>query len=825
MTIKPHRPTTDRLTGMNRRDFLQRSLLAAGTTGLALAWPEAMVSAATLESSRNHLIPFGLDEVQLTPGTRLGNATLKNAQYLLSLDDNRLLYSFRKFAGVDLRNASPYGGWESPAAGGRGHFVGHYLSACAKMQLTLKVTEPALAAELLKRTNDLVSGWAECQTAIGAKTGPDYPGHWGYLNAQDASQFDRLEALKGGDVPYYVIHKIMAGLLNAYLLAGNEQALVVARGMAGYFDWRMSRLSQDTIDAMLNTRRYEGQEPVFFMEFGGMLDCLLTLYRITDDPMHLNLAKKFDRPWFRQMLASDQDQLGENAEHANTEIPNVIGLANNYEVTRNDTCRTAVLNFLDWMQYGHEFATGGVSGKSAYPAPLDYNSELFNNRYLLNRQINSTPGHPGQSCGESCCGHNLNWLTTHAVSWTGNARWADEFEKRYVNAVLAQQHPDSGMFIYNLNLGQGVAKKFGSAENDFWCCYGTGVEAYSALADGAYYHDRKAELWISNFVDSTLTWKKNGLTLRQETDFPDSGRVQLTFTLRWPAYLKVNVRIPGWAGANVSLRLNGAALKVDLKPGTFAEVKRTWSTGDVLELILPYSLGLQRIPDRPEYVAVKYGPQLLVACASAGAAFAGNEGQLLAALAPTGAPCEFSAALSTGAVVFRPINRVKTETYNGYTLITQPPAEIIQDSVVIGDIGSEREHFLTSTNSNVGSLNNKSWRDSFNGFVSYRLLIHAEKPNFLKCIYWGNDVGNDTFWRLFDIIVENAAADKYQVIATQSLDREAPDSWHTVIYPIPLKLSQGQRSLTVRFQAKGFQNKPGVVGGLFDQVQTHIYDS
>jgi hypothetical protein len=815
----------DRSTGLSRRDFLQRSLLLSGATSLALTWPESLLSAASFTSTKTHLIPFGLDEVQLTPGTRLSEATLKNAQYLLSLDLNRLFYNLRKYAGVDLRHATPYGGWEAPDHYLRGHFLGHYLSACAKMQLTLKFTQPALAAQFLARTHDLVAGLAECQLAFGAKTGPDYPGHWGYLNTQDASQFDRLEALKSCNVPYYFVHKTMAGLLNAHLFAGNQQALTVVTGMAEYIQWRFSRLTPDTIEAMLNTRRYEGQAPVFFMEFGGMLDSLLTLYRITRDPEHLQLAKKFDRPWFHEMLAADHDELGENAEHSNTEIPNVIGLANQYEITKDETSRTAVLNFLDWMQYGHEFVTGGVSGKSAYPAPLDYGSELFNNRYLLNRQINSTPGHPDHDCGESCCSHNLNWLTIHALSWTGDARWADEFEKRYLNAVLAQQNPDTGMFLYNLNLGQGEKKEFGSPENDFWCCYGTGIEAYSALSEGAYYHDQKNTLWISNYLDSTLTWQKNGLTLRQETTFPDNGRVLLRFTLARTTRLKVNLRIPGWVANNVSLRLNGVEIKTDQTPGTFLEINRPWTTGDLLEINLPYSFGLQRIPDRPEYVAVKYGPQVLVACASGGATFAGNETQLLAALKATEHPGEFTAPLTTGVATFRPLNRVKNETYNGYTLVTQPPAEIVQDSVIIGDKGSEQEHFLTSTNSNLGSLNNKSWRDAFNGFVSYRLLVHSEKPNFLKCCYWGSDAGDENMWRLFDIIALSPANDKTQLIATQSLDREAPDNWHTVIYPIPLKLSLGQRSLIIRFQAKGFLNKPGVVGGLFDQVQTHIYAS
>ena len=428
-------------TRLTRRAFVQGALVVAGSAGLSLQWPNNRASAAVLPPI---LTGFDLGDVQLTPGSRLYAATLTNAQYLLSLDTNRLLYSYRVFAGLDTQGAQPYGGWEAPGMGFHGQFVGHYLSACAKMSVTLKNGQPDLAAQCLARANDVVAGFVACQNAIGAKIGSDYPGHWGYLNAQSAAQFDRLEALQGCDVPYYVIHKIMAGLVDAYAYGGSAQALTVATGMAEYFGWRFSRLSQSTIDAMLNTRRYEGQAPVYFMEFGGMLDVLLNLYRITQNPDHLSLARKFDRAWFRAMLLGNTDQLGQNAEHSNTEIPNAIGLANLYEVSQDAACKTGALKFLSWVYHGHQFVTGGVSGKSAYPSPLDYNSELFNSPSLLHRQINSTPGHQGQSCGESCCSHNLNRLTRYALSWTGDAHWGDEFERRFVNSVLAQQNPDSG---------------------------------------------------------------------------------------------------------------------------------------------------------------------------------------------------------------------------------------------------------------------------------------------------------------------------------------------------------------------------------------------
>ena len=348
------------------------------------------------------------------------------------------------------------------------------------------------------------------------------------------------------------------------------------------------------------------------------------------------------------------------------------------------------------------------------------------------------------------------------------------------------------------------------------------MEAYASLALGAYFHDQADGLWISNFLAGTLTWARQGLTLTQETTFPDSGYSRLIFTLAGPRQLSVRVRIPAWAGAGVSLRVNGVEQNVSKAPGQFALLSRVWQSGDVLEITLPFRLYAETIPDRQEYAAIKYGPQLLAACTTPGATFSGTAGRLLSVLRPTGNPCEFTAPLSTGAVTFKPINRVTSETYNAYTIVTQPPQELVQDQVAIADAASESAHGFQSVNSYTGSFSGLAWRDArSNGSISYTLRVHPTKQTFLKCLYWGSDSGNG-FWRLFDIVVTNSTGQP-QTVATQSLDNEAPNAWYDVIYPLPPPLTSGQTSVTVTFQAKGFQNSPGWVGGLFDHVQTHCY--
>ena len=776
------------------------------------------------------LTPVDLTAISLTPGSRLYQAQLLNARYVLSLDVDRLLYSFRVTAGVDTRGAQPYGGWEAPEYVCHGHFVGHALMAYAWLSQQLKATQPDMAAACLTKSNAMVAGFAECQKVYNSQP-------FGYFGSVGSDTFDRLEALADEalqDAPYYLVHKNMAGLLAAHRYTANSAALTVASSLADYFAYRTSRLSPQTIDAMLNTRRYTGAVSAFFMEHGGILDGCIELYRLTQEPSHLTLLHRFDRPWFRAMLADGVDHLADNGEHANAELQPVTGLANLYTLTHDATYRTAVLNFLTWMRDGHEFVNGNVSGRSAYYQPLDYGSELFNSPRLLSRQVNSTPGHlpldnyPGAGPGssESCCAHNLNKTTVYAVSWTRDARWGDEYEKRFVNCVLGQQHPTTGMLIYNENLHQGAQKGWGSPEFSFWCCYASGVEAFASLTNGALFTDGDTGLWLCNYFACTFDWTAQGVRVRVDTDFPASGAVKLTLSVDKATRLALHVRIPYWAVLPVSLRVNGVEESVAKAPGTFAEVDRQWVNGDVLELALPFSLYSEPLPDAPQYVGVKYGPHALVACAASGSTFDGTAAQLLASMKPTlTTPCTFTTTLqgpgAPRAVVYRPISSIVDEVYNGYTLVTRTPAEVRLDEVDVGDAVSEAAHGLTSDSSTTGVSDNLRWRNATdNGYVAYRLAVHPSKAMYMVLLFDGDEAGDEYSERVFDVQVLRPDG-SWQTMATQSLDREVPNGWYRVVYPIPPPLTLAVSSITVRLQGKGFNGKSSVVGPLYDQITTH----
>jgi hypothetical protein len=317
-----------------------------------------------------------------------------------------------------------------------------------------------------------------------------------------------------------------------------------------------------------------------------------------------------------------------------------------------------------------------------------------------------------------------------------------------------------------------------------------------------------------------------GLSCAIVSDYPHPSPITLTMTLKAPASIKLNLRIPYWAvGAN-TLLVNGKPVSgLTLTAGTFAVVTREWSDGDVVTLTLPYSLYYEEIPDRVEYVGVKYGPHVLVACGPANAAFDGSAKQLLAALKPTSLPCQFTATLSGAmravTVTFKPIADVIGERYNGYTVVTKPPTINSLDAVSIGVADSETAHGFIGVNSSTGTTGTYHWRDAQNnGSVAYTVAVSPSKQTYVKLMYQGDDTGTATTVRLHDVQVQKADS-TWTVFATQSLDKEAPGQWYTVVYPLPMALTQGQSKVTIRLQAKGIFNKPGTMGAIYDTLQTY----
>jgi DUF1680 family protein/alpha-L-arabinofuranosidase len=510
--------------------------------------------------------PFDLQDVRLLAGPAKTMQEI-DRKYLLDLDSNRLLHDFRLNANLPSK-AEPLGGWEAPKCELRGHFVGHYLSACALMYRStgdekVKARADALVAEL-----------AKCQKALGGK----------YLSAFPESFFDRVETTGKVWAPYYTIHKVMAGLLDMYQLCGNKQALEVVSGMADYFKARNDKLPEEQFQKMLG------------VEHGGMMEVLFNLYGVTGNPDHLALAKRFDHKKVFDPLAAGKDEL--KGLHANTNIPKIAGAARGYELTGDKRLGDVADFFWDAVVKGRIYATGGTSNQEHWrTAPGQLASEL------------------GKDTQECCCTYNMLKLTRLLFGRHPEEKYAAYYEQALFNSVFGTQDA-KGMLMYFLPLESGWWKLYGTANDSFWCCTGTGVESFAKLADSIYFHDADG-VWVNLFIASEVKWADKGVTIRQETKFPEEQGTALIVKTPKEVELALHVRIPSWA-KNAAVKVNGQAAGAEVKPGTYAVIQRKWKDGDRVEVALPMSLRLALMPDDAHLAAVMYGPLVLAGDLGAG---------------------------------------------------------------------------------------------------------------------------------------------------------------------------------------------------------------
>ncbi|XP_021813947.1 uncharacterized protein LOC110756798 [Prunus avium] len=538
------------------------------------------------EASGGFLKEVSLHDVRLDPTSQHGRAQQTNLEYLLMLDSDSLLWSFRKTAGLPTIG-TPYKGWEEPTGELRGHFVGHYLSASALMWASTHNNT------LRDKMSAIVDNLYLCQKKIGS----------GYLSAFPSEQFDRFEAIKPVWAPYYTIHKILAGLLDQYTLGENTQALKMVTWMVDYFYNRV----QNVISKYSVERHYLSLNE----ETGGMNDVLYKLYVITNDTKHLLLAHLFDKPCFLGLLAVQADDI--SGFHANTHIPIVIGSQMRYEVTGDPLYKEMGIFFMNIVNSSHSYATGGTSVSEFWSDP----KRLAGTLQTENE--------------ESCTTYNMLKVSRHLFKWTKETAYADYYERALTNGVLGiQRGTQPGVMIYMLPLGRGNSKArsyhgWGKPFESFWCCYGTGIESFSKLADSIYFEEggEVPGLYIIQYISSLLDWKSGQIVLNQTVDQVNSWdpylRVTLTFSSKEGTGKSstLNLRMPIWTASNgAKAALNGQSLSVPA-PGSFLSVTSKWSSGDTLTLQLPISLRTEAIQDdRPEYASIQailYGPYLLAA--------------------------------------------------------------------------------------------------------------------------------------------------------------------------------------------------------------------
>ena len=559
-----------RFPSFSRRRFLTRSALAAG----ALAAPSSLAALAQtpmddiarspngsgFETVPWKAAPLPMADVRLRPGPFL-DALEINRRYLHSLPNDRLLFNFRVQAGLPAPSTA-FGGWEDPKCELRGHFTGgHYLSACA---LTFASSGDA---DLVAKANALVTALAQCQS-------PD-----GYLSAFPPEFFERLKNGQKVWAPFYTLHKIMAGHLDMFVHAGNEQALGTAEKMAGWVNAYLQPIGQEQWTRMQK------------VEYGGMNEVLYNLYAVTGKEEYLALGRRFDDQSLFTPLAAHQDAL--SGLHANTNIPKVIGAARAYELTGEPRYREIAEYFWHQVTTQHAYCTGGTSNGEHWQDPGKLAGEL------------------GPDDEECCCSYNMMKLTRHLHGWSGDPQFFDYYERVLFNARLGTQDSE-GRLMYFLSLAPGLWKTFGTLDDSFWCCTGTGIEEYAKTTNSIYWHDGRG-LTVNLFIASEATWKDRGIRIVQETRFPAEQATSLTLRMsarqRFPLY----VRVPYWAGRDVTASVNGKPAAAHAAPGSYLRLEREWADGDAIQVQLPMHLHTDPIPGDPTLQAALYGPLVLAA--------------------------------------------------------------------------------------------------------------------------------------------------------------------------------------------------------------------
>lgn len=609
---------------------------------------------------------------------------LLNARYLRSLTTDNLLRPYRAEAGLwsysgswgtTVGVGSPDGpetwhwGWDSMTCDLRGHILGHWLSAAARVGHH--------DDEVAARAATVVGELAACQRANGGEWAGSIP----------RVHFERLVA--GGQVwaPHYVVHKTLMGLLDQYRIAGNEQALDVASAFARWFHTWTGDLSRRQLDDVLDR------------ETGGMLEVWADLLAVTGDRIAADLVERYDRQRFFEPLLAGADVL--TNKHANTQIAEILGAARAWEVTGEPRWRDVVETFWDSaVDARGTYCTGGSSCGEVWQPAGGQSARLH-------------------AVQEHCLVHNLMRLAATLFRWTGDHHYGDYWERNLVNGVWAQQHPDTGMPAYFLPLAAGSRKQWGRPTEDFWCCHGTLLQAQSSVEEASMYVD-DVGITICQYLDSVTCWTdlfgsrveltigadtERGVALGQRQTFHGAAGIQellarplphrrpndrvyiVDLRCERPSSFELRLRVPLWATDAPTLEVDGTPGPVEVRNGWIV-LRQVWSRQRI-RLTVPSGLSAVSLPDQPDMVAMLDGPVVLAGLTEQETMLYGDPAEPASFLTPdrerhhswwqTGTYRTFG---QTTGLRFVPLAEIRDESYTVYFPVqpSQRPSGMIQPS-------------------------------------------------------------------------------------------------------------------------------------------------
>ncbi|HEU4903637.1 MAG TPA: glycoside hydrolase family 127 protein [Flavisolibacter sp.] len=746
---------------------------------------------------------------------RLLNSPFRQAQetdmkYILSLDPDRLLAPFRREAGL-VPKAKSYGNWEN--TGLDGHIGGHYLSALSDMYAA--TGDKQVRSRLVYMIDQL----NECQQQDSGGYVGGIPG--GKKMWQDVAQ-GRINAgsfsLNDKWVPLYNIHKLFAGLIDAYTVAGNQKAKSILVTLSDWFYRLTSNLSDEQLQTMLRS------------EHGGMNEVFADVAVITGEKKYLDLARRLSHHVILDPLLQRRDAL--SGLHANTQIPKVIGFMQIAQVA-GDTAWAGAANFFwNTVTGNRTISIGGNSVREHFNPVNDFSSMI-----------------EGREGPETCNTYNMLKLSKQLFLAHPSARYMDYYERAVYNHILSTQHPDGG-FVYFTPIRPRHYRVYSQSQESFWCCVGTGMENHGKYGDLIYAHDAR-NVFVNLFIPSVLQWKEQGLALEQQTKFPYEEGTQLKLTLKVPKQFAVYFRYPSWVkDGSLKAKVNSRNVVVKREANSYVSISRKWRSGDVISLYLPMETTAEFLPDSSQWMSFVHGPIVLAAATdSTGLTGLRADDSRMGHVAngPLYPIEEAPLVVSTKKHFSQDLQPVKnkTLTFSAADLIYPPKYRNLQlvpfytihdarymlywryatpeqlagikeeirqneeaklalesltvDQVAPGEQQPESDHNFKGEKTESGVYKDRHWRTA-KGWFGYDLKNPAGEARTLRLTYYGLDRD-----RSFDLYVND------HLLQAVELKGTGGDRFFDVDYDLPQEVAR-QKLLTVKFVAKDGL----VAGGVYD---------
>lgn len=516
---------------------------------------------------------FTLQEVKLLPGV-FRDAQQTDLKYMLTLEPDRLLAPYLREAGLQPKKES-YANWEN--TGLDGHIGGHYLTALAQMYVATG------DEQVNQRLDYMLEELKRCQDET--KTGyiggtPGGRAMWNDI-AEGKIKSDNF-ALNDKWVPLYNIHKLFAGLRDAYVIAGNPLAKEILIKLTDYIESVASKLTDEQIQMMLVS------------EHGGLNEVFADVSAITGDNRYLVLAKRFSHRKILHPLINGQDSL--TGMHANTQIPKVVGFQRIAELDGDKDFAKAARFFWETVVDHRTVVIGGNSVQEHFN-PIDNYSTM----------IESVAG------PETCNSYNMLKLSRHLFEADGDMKYLDYYERTLYNHILSSQHPEQGGFVYYTPMRPRHYRVYSQPTQCMWCCVGSGMENHGKYTELIYSH-KNDDLYINLFISSRLNWPTQGLVLSQQTNFPDEEVSQFTIDEVSKSTFSIYVRYPKWvASGQLKIAINDEEVQFNSQPDLYIELAREWKKGDIIKVTLPMHVSTETLPSDSSYITFLNGPIVLAA--------------------------------------------------------------------------------------------------------------------------------------------------------------------------------------------------------------------